>query len=99
MLRIQDHQTGPAPVHDEIRADVSRCDYGSSRFSYLTSANGYRRRRFQAVAILLRTPRTGILSEEAIEQRLSAGLPVSVRRSLDQFQITQLMQHLRDPRL
>src|ERR1700678_4278202 len=86
VLRIQDHQARLAPVHDKIRADVSRCHYRWPQFSYLTSTDGYCSRRFQAAVIQLRTTRAWIFGEEAIEQRFSAGLPVSVGGSLDQFQ-------------
>ena len=66
------------------------------RCSHLASENGYGNRRFQAVAILLRTPRTGILSEEAIEQA-PLGEASSIRPGdlSSELQIVQLMQYLR----
>src|SRR5579871_752244 len=99
MLRVQDHQAGPTPVHDEIRAYVSRNDYLVPKTGHAASANGRITGGFEAKAVLRRTSRTGIFLKEAVKQRLSTGLPVRVRRPFHQIEIQQLMQDLGNPRL
>ena len=67
MLRVQDHQAGPAPRHDKILEvpdlleRISQGHFialdlghqGRARRAHLTSADGYLNGRVQAVAVLL----------------------------------------------